>query len=240
MYLNLKYPKVNNHFKFRKFTIKQENSVFKVGTDGVLLGCLANIDKATRLLDIGTGTGLLSLISAQRNPSISITAIDSEEEAASLAKKNCSESSFSKNIRVIHEDLNNYFSDFLFDYIICNPPFFKASKQLHQKHPVARQQIKFSYDLLFAKAKEIIDKDGKLGLIFPTEGEKEVLSKAEKNNFYPERLVYISGIRNGKIKRIFIEFSLNKKEILTDSIYIEESPREWSSQYKKLTADFYL
>ncbi|WP_185145279.1 tRNA1(Val) (adenine(37)-N6)-methyltransferase [Apibacter muscae] len=231
---------MNNCFKFKKFTIKQENSVFKVGTDGVLLGCLANISNAYNLLDVGTGTGLLSLISAQRNPSISIIAIDSEVEAASLAKENCSKSSFSKNIRVIHEDLNNYSSDFPFDYIICNPPFFKTSKQLHQKHPVARHQIKFSYDLLFTKAKEIIAKNGKLGLIFPIDGEKEVLSKGESNHFYPERMVYISGIKNGRFKRIFTEFSLNKKEILTDSIYIEESPRVWSSKYKNLTTDFYL
>nr|WP_255448666.1 MULTISPECIES: methyltransferase [unclassified Apibacter] len=236
----MKSLKVNNIFKFKKFNIFQNNSVFKVGTDSVLLGCFADIHNASHILDIGTGTGILSLMCAQRNPISHITAMDSEYNAYSLALENFKNSSFSQRITGIHCDLDRFFSDILFDYIICNPPYFKISEVLHRKHPVARQQIKLNYHLLIKKSASLLSQNGKIGYIFPIENEQEILELSNRYNLFPNRIIYISGIRNGKIKRIFLELSREDKNPIIKYFVIEEKSRIWSEEYKKLTSDFYL
>ncbi|MGM5630553.1 methyltransferase [Apibacter raozihei] len=231
---------MNNIFRFKKFHIKQSNEVFKVGTDGVLAGCLANISQAQKILDIGTGTGLLALICAQRNPAACISAIDSEMESYLLAQENFSNSPFS-NLSVSHKKIQDLSNQEYFDYIICNPPYFKVSEQLHQKYPVARHQLKMDYKVLLIKMSKLLTpSQGIAGLIFPYEQENEIIKLAESAQLSPIRVVHIYGIKNGKVKRSFIEFSLTPAACTNESLYIEETPRIWTSEYKTLTEDFYL
>jgi tRNA1Val (adenine37-N6)-methyltransferase len=231
---------VNNIFKFKKFDILQSNSVFKIGTDSVLLGCFADIHEATSILDIGTGTGILSLMCAQRNPNSQITAIDSEINAYSLALENFKNSPFSHMITCIHSDLNGFVNVFKFDYIICNPPYFKISEKLHRKHAIARQQVKLNYNLLIKKSELLLSENGKIGFIFPIDNEQEILEMSNCYKLFPKRIIYISGIKNGKIKRVFLELSRKEKKITTENFVIEERSRIWSEEYKNLTSDFYL
>ncbi|MDR2121508.1 MAG: methyltransferase [Flavobacteriaceae bacterium] len=231
---------MNNSFRFKKFTVKQSSSVFKIGTDSVLLGCLADISDARSILDIGTGTGVLSLICAQKNPQAQITAIDSEKDACCLAGENIENSPFSSNISLIHSDLQNFTPCKQFDYIICNPPYFKVSEQLHRKHSIARQQLKLDYFSLVKKSKLLLSEKGKIGYIFPFENEKELLDISDSLCLFPERIVHIRGIRNGKIRRTFLELSHKEQEVQPEEFYIEESPRIGSEMYRNLTSDFYL
>lgn len=231
---------MDNIFKFKKFHILQDNSVFKVGTDSVLLGCLANLNEAAAILDIGTGTGILSLMCAQRNPYSQITAIDSEKNAYLLALKNFKNSPFSNNITCIHADLISLNTDKKFDYIICNPPYFKISKKLHQIHPIARHQIKLNYEDLIRMSALLLSEKGKIGYIFPIENEQEVIELTKRYNLFPEKIIYIMGIKNGKIKRVFVELCRNNKKTTLKKFIIEEKPRIWSEEYKNLTKDFYL
>ncbi|MDR1876944.1 MAG: methyltransferase [Flavobacteriaceae bacterium] len=231
---------MNDVFKFKKFSVKQSPNVFKVGTDGVLLGCLANLSQARFILDIGTGTGLLSFICAQRNTLAQITAIDSETEAFNLARENSENSPFSSNICVIHSDLHHFISDKKFDYIICNPPYFKASEQEHLKHPVARYQLKLNYSSLIKRSKSLLSENGRIGYILPFESEQELLSLSECSDLFPERILRIRGIKNGRIRRTFLELSHKKQDVLPEEFYLEERPRIRSERYKNLTSEFYL
>lgn len=231
---------MNNIFKFKKFDILQNNSVFKVGTDSVLLGCFAEIQEAANILDIGTGTGILSLMCAQRNPNSQITAIDSEINAYSLALENFKNSPFSHKITCIHSDLNSFVCDTKFDYIICNPPYFKIYERLHRKHPVARQQIKLNYNLLIKKSELLLSEKGKIGYIFPIENEQEIIEMSNHYNLFPKHIIYILGIKNGKIKRVFLELSREENKTTIGNFVIEKRSRVWTDEYKNLTSDFYL
>ena len=240
MFSNLKSLKMNNIFRFKKFSVKQDSLVFKVGTDGVLLGCLANVLHAETILDIGTGTGLLALISAQKNPSARIVAIDSEEAACKLAQENIASSPFASSISVIHSGLQTFSHPTKFDYIICNPPYFELSQQMHLKHLVARHQLKLDYTSLLDKSSQLISDHGMTGYIFPYEDEEHILSAAQTFNLFPKTIVRISGIKNGKIRRTFLELTRQEQEVTFRSLYVEESPRIWSEEYSLLTQDFYL
>jgi len=227
-------------FRFKQFNIKQNPKVFKIGTDGVLLGCLAEVSQAQNILDIGTGTGLLALMCAQKNPQARITALDSEAEAVKTAKENAKASPFASRISVIHTELDNFTSPDFFEYIICNPPYFQKSELLHQKHPMARCQLTLSYDMLLRKSSEMLSENGLAGIIFPFEEEQNVLDLAEKYGLFPQKIVRIAGIRNGKIRRTFLEVSKKRNALIMRDLYIEETPRIWSEEYKKLTSEFYL
>lgn len=232
---------MNKIFHFKKFSILQAPSVFKVGTDSVLLGCLTNINSAQTILDIGTGTGLLSLMCAQRNSKATITALESEKEAFLLAQKNISNSDFSSRITVFNLELQKFTPLLHFDYIICNPPYFKSTQPHHTKHPIARQQLKLDYRTLLLKSKILLNNKGIMGCIFPHYDEEVIFSFAESIHLYPQKIVRISGIKNGKINRTIVEFSnidpIKKEERY---FYVEKSPRVWSAEYKELTKDFYL
>lgn len=232
---------MNDVFRFKKFSVLQYPEVFKVGTDSVLLGCMANLSSANSILDIGTGTGLLSLMCAQRNTNAIITAIESEREAFILAQKNISISEFFSRISVFNSELQNFLPSRPFDYIICNPPYFKSNHPLHFKHPVARQQVKLDYQTLIEKSKTLLNNRGIMGCIFPYCDESIIISHAKSVQLYPQKIIRISGIKNGKINRSFLELSDNNTTKTEESYFcVEKSPRVWSDEYKTLTSDFYL
>src|SRR5690606_12434210 len=114
-------------FRFKKFTVQQHKEVFRVGTDGVLLGALADCSGAKHILEVGTGTGLVALMTAQRNSTSDITAIDVNPVAAELAVKNFSESSFGHRMRAMHCDYKTFDTQKKFDLIISNPPYFETN-----------------------------------------------------------------------------------------------------------------
>lgn len=227
-------------FRFKQFSIRQNPKVFKVGTDSVLLGCLAEVSPAQNILDIGTGTGLLALMCAQRNGQAHITALDSETEAVETAKENAENSPFASRISVVHAELGGFTSSLLFDYIICNPPYFQKSELLHRKYPIARHQLTLDYDLLLRKSAKLLSGTGTAGFIFPFEEEKNILCPAEKYGLFPQKIVRISGIKTGKVRRTFLELSKTYNNLIIKELYVEETPRIRSEEYKNLTREFYL
>lgn len=238
--LNLKFLKMPEIFQFKQFSVLQNSNVFKVGTDGVLAGVLADIHSSKNILDVGCGTGLMSLICAQRNQSANITAIDLDETAADLSDYNFKNSIFSERIKCFCTDFKNFSSEEKYDYIISNPPYFKPTEQLHLKHAKARQQLNINYEQFFSNAYLLLEEQGVIGLIFPFIDEEKIIKTATDYHLYLKRSVHISGIKNGKTKRSFLEFSKEKKAVKYSEFYIEEAPRIQSGYYKKITQDFYL
>lgn len=225
-------------FRFQQFSIQQSKDVFRVGTDGVLLGAMCNVKNAKKILEIGTGTGLISLMLAQRNVSAKISAIDINENAVKLASENFRNSIFNENLKVELKDFKNFETNENFDLVVCNPPFFEENASA--KDVLARQQVELNFRNLVEKSTEIITKKGILSIILPSEAATDVKSLAEEFNLYLVREINIYGIEGGNLKRNILEFSLVQKPLEISDFVIEKSPREYSDQYLNLTKNFHV
>ena len=225
-------------FRFQQFSIQQSKDVFRVGTDGVLLGAMCNVTNAKKIFEIGTGTGLISLMLAQRNVSAKISAIDINENAVKLASENFRNSIFNENLKVELKDFKNFETNENFDLVVCNPPFFE--KNASAKDVLARQQVELNFRNLVEKSTEIITKKGILSIILPSEAATDVKSLAEEFNLYLVREINIFGIEGGNLKRNILEFSLVQKPLEISDFVIEKKPREYSDQYLNLIKNFHV
>lgn len=217
----------------------------KVGTDGVLLGAWVNIEHCGKVLDVGTGTGLIALMLAQRNSEASIIAIDIDKGAVEQAESNFSSSIWSDRLNVIHKPLQQFAQENLggFEHVICNPPFFNKSYKCnnHSRH-LARHTDALSYLELIRNAYIVTNKEGKLSVVLPFEVENEFIKLALNEGFYLHRLTRIKPTPSKAFVRILIE--LSKKlvdESVTNEMIIEDKGRHgYSDDYIAITRKFYL
>lgn len=229
-------------FHFKKFQINQSGCAMKVNTDGVLLAALANPINTKRILDIGTGTGLIALMLAQRFEKAIIDAVEIEESAASRAKTNFEESPYSARLHVFHNSIEHYFSssDETYDLIISNPPFFINSlKSENVKKEQARHTNKdFFSDLLnqsFIKLKP----EGFLILILPLETASlidDLLISIP--NLYLNELIMIHSFADSIPHRKILKIGFNSTELNLKDFVIYESRGIYSSEYQNLLKDF--
>lgn len=224
-------------FRFQKFTVHQSEAVFRVGTDGVLLGALANCN-ARNILEVGTGTGLISLMLAQRNPDAKILAVDIDPNAVGLAAHNFSHSPFSDRLAAQHIDFKTFKSSEFFNLIICNPPYFDQNSS--QKDRLARQRVTLDFDSLIRKSSELLSAYGRLAVIVPASETSFFTDTAAKYALYPAKKINIYGIANGLIKRILLEFSFEPPAFSEEDFVIEKSPRVYSDQYLEATRAFHV
>ncbi len=225
-------------FRFKQFEIQQSKDVFRVGTDGVLLGALANVENASKVLEIGTGTGLISLMLAQRNSKADFLGIDINEEATNLTQNNFKNSPFHLRLKNIFQDFKAFQTDEKYDLIVSNPPYFEESDS--EKDKLARQTVELNFLQLISKSSELLSENGILSVIIPFEAGNDFIQSAHKNKLFLVRQVNIKGIESSKAKRLVLEFSLNKKEIIESEFIIEKSPRQYSDQYLELTKEFHV
>ena len=231
-------------FRFKQFSVCHEKSGMKVGTDGVLLGAWADITEAKEILDIGTGTGLIALMLAQRSlNTVSIDAIEIDETAANEAKVNVQESPWSKKINVIHSAIQDFATNKYYDLIISNPPYFIDSyKPTEEKRETARHTYSLDFNDLLLSSQRLLGEKGKLNIILPVV-EGEIFQKtAEQFNFYLHRQWVFKSRSHKPAERLLLEFSKTKipGSIDTGEIVLHGDGEEWSETYKQLTKDFYL
>lgn len=225
-------------FHFQQFTIKQRADVFAVGTDAVLLGSLANLPAARRVLEVGTGTGIISLMLAQRFPKTSILALDLQPEAVLLAEENFQSSPFSARIKAAKADFTTCQFEEKFDAIISNPPFFAPNSS--QKLVFARQQRILTLENLIKKSAQTLTDDGILQFIYP-DGELDLIEKlAGQNNLFLTEIINIYGLAGGKRIRHILTLSAENKPFQATDFTIEKAPRRYSAQYLEATQDFHL
>lgn len=225
-------------FKFKQFEIQQSKNVFRVGTDGVLLGALANVNNASRVLEVGTGTGLISLMLAQRNSNAEFLGIDINEEAVNLTQLNFENSPFKPRLKNIHQDYKNFETEEKFDLIVSNPPYFEASDS--EKDKIARQTVELNFSQLISKSSKLLSRNGIFSVIIPVEAGSDFIEICEENRLFLIRKINIKGIENSKIKRVILEFSLTEKVLEESEFIIEKSPRQYSDQYLELTKEFHV
>lgn len=230
-----------NEFRFKQFTIKQNLCAMKVGTDGVLLGAWSSIPNGN-VLDVGAGSGLISLMVAQRNVNCLIDAIDIEESAYLQTKENIKESKWNSRITAYHSSFQSFISDKKYELIISNPPFFiNATKSTNSAKNLARHTDELPFIDFIKKVKELLAKVGVLGLILPVQESLIFTELALNNNLYLNRKCWVKPNYKKEPKRVLLEFSFSEKELITETLVIETEKRHhYTKEYRNLTQDFYL
>jgi len=228
-------------FKFKQFSIDQTNSPFKIGTDGVLAGALCTVNTSKKILDIGTGTGLIALMLAQRC-NAKIDAIEINQIAFNQAKLNFKNSPWVNKINIHHCALQEYNLGMNYDLIISNPPFFQSSlKSDVESKNQARHIDSLKLAELVRISAGLLSSAGKLCLIYPVEQGEQSILLAKEQGMYCTRIVSIKPTPDKKTKRLFLEFEFSDIPAIREELIIEQTGRhQYSEAYRELTQEFYL
>lgn len=227
-------------FHFKEFSVQQDRCAMKVGTDGVLLGAWTDAKKCRTILDIGTGTGLIALMIAQRHPA-EIDAIDIDLPSVEQARENVLASPWSARIRVIHQELASFQPGYLYDLIVSNPPYFIDSYAAagEARHNARSASASLSHEELLLGIIRLLKEDGRFSLILPGREGQLFREQAEKRGFYCNKLVRVCTGRDKPVKRILMEFSRTDFPLVEEDLTIHYREREFTDAYKNLTGDFY-
>ncbi len=213
----------------------------KTGTDAMLLGSWADVTLATSILDIGTGTGIISLMLAQRNKKAQITALEIEEKACEQALFNFQNSKWNSRITLQHIALQNYNPQKKFDAIISNPPFYDNHHFTKDKsRTLARHTFALSYKKLIEKSTSLLTNNGFFHVIIPHQFETKFLTIANQFSLHPMRILNVRGNKNASVKRSLITFGFQVKPIQRTALIIRDSKNCYTKHYINLTKDFYL
>lgn len=232
----------NNHFSFKEFTIIQDRSAFKVGTDGVLLGATSEVSGKKRILDIGAGTGLISIMIAQRCDAEIIT-IEPDFESYKQACENVSLCRWSERIKVLNTDLKSYPRDSeKFDLIVTNPPYFSDSlKNPDPRKSAARHNDSLTTSELLEGVSELLDNNGLFQLIMPYVEGNIFIAAAQQYGLFCNNILKIRPLPTSEIRRLIMTFSRARLKVTEKFLTIERGPRhEFTEDYISLTRDFYL
>lgn len=232
----------NDYFSFKQFTINQEKASFKVGTDGVLLGACTDVNDVKRILDIGSGTGLIAIMLAQRC-NAEIVAIEPDTESYIQAKENVMLCKWANRIQVINTDLQNYFAgEEKFDLIVTNPPYFSDSlKNPDPRKAAARHNDSLSSEELLKGVSRLLTEGGHLQLILPYVEGNIFIAEAHKYGLYCNNILKIRPLSNLEVRRLVLTFS-RKQSMVSEKFLTKEHGKrhEFTEEYINLTKDFYL
>lgn len=235
----------NNWFAFKQFTVWHDKCGMKVGTDGVLLGAWADVAGAEDILDIGTGTGLIALMLAQRLPKATIDAIEIEKDAFLQARDNFQKSKWTARLNATHADVGEFAITCAKKYglIVSNPPYFtSAHRAADAKRAMARHSGTLPVSRLVSVSASLLSESGKLEVILPMEKRMDFISELANNNLWLRRETRVLPYKEKSPVRVLFGASFQKPEQkTTDEIVIRESPGGgYSNRFKQLTKEYYL
>ena len=231
----------NNYFQFKQFTIEQSGCAMKVGTDGCLLGGWFDVSCSKRILDIGCGSGLISIMAAQRCDA-DITGVEIDKVASEQAHTNVANSPWSDRISITNTDVLQYAPEQPFDTIVCNPPYFVNSLKCGtESRTLARHSDVLNCNVFFRKAGELLTKEGKVSIVIPTDLLEEWRDAAAINGFANSRLTYIKTTPRKAPKRVLVEFvRAYTAETIVSTLVLEDEPGVYSKETQEIPRDFYL
>ena len=220
----------------------------KVGTDGVLLGAWARVEHCRRILDMGTGTGLVALMAAQRSEA-HIVAIDLDADAVEQAKENVAASPWADRIQVYEADarevegfqFSTFNFQFSFDAILCNPPFFENSlKSPDAARTMARHTDTLSFDELARSAARLLTPEGELSVVIPCDRAHDMTVSAACHGLFATRQTIVVPVEGGKPKRMLMAFTREGGTHTVNTLHIQDFQRCYTSEYIRLVEEFYL
>jgi len=231
-------------FQFKQFSVQQDKSAMKVGTDGVLLGAWAPLDHTPfSILDIGAGTGLIALMLAQRSNAEQIDGIEIDDDAYEQAVENFENSPWGDRLFCYHAGLDEFMDEpeDEYDLIVSNPPFYTDG---YLSGDEQRDKARFTESLPFEDLIEasalLLSEDGVLAVIIPFKEEDKFIDLAKQDELYPFKITRVKGTPTTEVKRSLIAFSRDVKEIVIDELTIEIERHNYTEAYTELTKEFYL
>lgn len=231
-------------FNFKEFSVKQDKTAMKIGTDGVLLGAWTSINQSPySILDIGTGTGLIALQLAQRSSAGLIDAVEIDNNAFEQTVENFELSNWSDRLYCYHASLSEFVDEIedKYDLIVSNPPFYTDNyKSDNDSRNKARFTDSLSFEELTKSASSLLSENGIFSVIIPFKEENKFIELAKNHNLFPNRICRVKGNIESNIKRSLMEFTFTKKEITLTSLIIEIDRHQYTEEYKSLVKDFYL
>jgi len=232
-------------FQFKQFSIVQNNAAMKVGTDSVLLGAWVKIKPKEHILDIGTGTGILSLMLAQKvNGNCQIDAIEIDAEAMKDACLNFKNSPWPNSLKLIQQDFNLFESDDLYDVIISNPPFFEGLAPEHKGRSIARNASnKLNFSNLLGGAAKNLKERGRFYLIIPFENFEKIIGLAITNGLQITRQLNAKPKSNKPINRVLMELTKIQhpvEKVIIEELIVRAKDNSYSKQHSLLTGSYYL
>lgn len=229
-------------FRFKQFTIQQDRCALKVGTDGVLFGAWVNYHGAQRILDIGTGTGVLALIAAQRAPQATVDAVEIDDAAAGQAAENAAASPWSDRVRVHRMDVRRMSTSEPFDLIICNPPYYAGySTAADERVGLAKHSDELLFEELIAAVGRLLAPNGRFAVIIPLNREKALLAEAERVALFPVRRCVVKYVAHRPAKRVLLEFDRSGGDVKEEQLTIENTgPFDYTPEYRMLISDLMI
>ena len=227
-------------FHFKQFKIDQDRCAMKVGTDGVLLGSWIKLKSEDKVLDVGTGTGLIAIMIAQRSLA-QIDAIDIDKGAFDQAIENCANSPWYDRLKVIHASLQEYRPGYRYDLIVSNPPYFIDSfAPTDEARNRARQaSASLSYDELLQGVVRLLNVSGRFCIILPEKEGKLFSEKAQQNGLFCNNITGVRTKPNKPLKRLMMEFSRMEEELIESEVVINNEDGSFDEAYKNLTQAYY-
>tara|TARA_R110001632_G_scaffold47000_1_gene119151 strand:- start:4638 stop:5360 length:723 start_codon:yes stop_codon:yes gene_type:complete len=234
-------------FHFKEFTIHQDKTAMKVGTDGVLLGAWCSLETyPDTILDIGSGTGLIALMMAQRCDAMTIDAVEINEEAYEQTVENFEQSDWGDRLFCYHSSFQGFAEEMNeeaeeYDLIISNPPFYTDE---FETEDTARNKARFtsalSFEELISGAANLLSEVGTFALIIPFKEEQNFVSLVLDTQLNLNRVCRVKGTVTSEIKRSLLEFSFENKELIEEELVIETARHQYTQAYIDLVKDFYL
>ena len=235
---------MKNIFRFKQFSLNQDRCAMKVGTDGVLLGAWASLEKNPEsILDIGAGTGVIALMMAQRRPSQTIDAIELDDHAYEQCTENFESSPWGDRMFCYHAGLDEFVDEWedTYDLIVSNPPFYSEDVSSGDKsRDQARQNQSLPFDELLEGVSRLLSPKGIFSTIIPFKEEEAFLHLAAQLNLFPRRITRVKGNPTSETKRSLLEFVFNATETKIKALTIEIRRHEYTQEYVDLTKGFYL
>lgn len=234
----------NNFFQFKQFKVVQNYAAMRVGTDGVLLGAWTDVTQASRILDIGTGTGIVALMLAQRNVSAHIDAIEIESGAITDASQNFINSPWKERLRLHHTSAQKFAEtkNEKYDLIVCNPPFFSGSLQSAKtSKAIARHTCKLTFKDLIEIASKLLASKGHFCVVLPSESENQFRAEAAFARLFAAQITRIKPNPHKPFKRVVMAFAFEATLEKENELTIETDTRHiYTKEFRQMIDEFYL
>ncbi|MFX0555601.1 tRNA1(Val) (adenine(37)-N6)-methyltransferase [Maribacter sp. CXY002] len=231
-------------FKCKQFTVNQDRCAMKIGTDGILLGAWTPLNNnPCSILDIGAGTGIISLIMAQRSNAELVDAIEIDENAYEQCVGNFEASPWGDRLFCYHAGLDEFVDeiDDTYDLIVCNPPFYtEVVTTGNKQRDLARQNSFLPFDELLQGVSILLSEAGSFTVIIPFKEEIQFIAIAKKIGLFPSKITRVKGNTTSEVKRSLLEISKKEMTVEIRELIIEKERHVYTEEYINLTRDFYL